>query len=130
MRGILGRYRSIRLEQFTLVLFEILFGCLLLSSAIQTVIPILYWMGVSLLIVKLTRDTYEKPLEELAEASKKVAQGDLSVYVPPVHRVDQPDYMGRMIRNLNKMVAELGALRPRRPTLSPTSLTRSRRPWR
>lgn len=41
MRGILGRYRSIRLEQFTLVLFEILFGCLLLSSAIQTVIPIL-----------------------------------------------------------------------------------------
>lgn len=70
MRGILGRYRSIRLEQFTLVLFEILFGCLLLSSAIQTVIPILYWMSVSLLIVKLTRDTYEKPLEELAEASK------------------------------------------------------------
>ena len=131
MRSAAGRYRAFRLDQFPLVLFAVVWGGLLLTSGIhygllvlmdtlalnaviQSVVPIVYWMGMSLLttwvIVKLTRDTYEKPLKELAEATKKVAQGDFSVYVPTMHTADKLDYMDLMIRDFNKMVAELGGI--------------------
>jgi len=131
MRRFAGQYRPIRLNQFPLVLFAIVLSGLLLTSGIhyglillgdrlglnsvlQTAIPMLYWMGMSLLVtllvVKMTRDTYEKPMKEMAEATKKVAQGDFSVYVPTIHTADKLDYLDLMIQDFNKMVAELGGI--------------------
>ena len=131
MSIVLGRYNPIRLNQFPFVMFAIVWGGLLLTSGvhygllvlmdrltlnavIQSIVPILYWMGMSLLttmlVVKLTRNTYEKPIKELAEATKKVAQGDFSVYVPTMHTADKLDYLDRMIQDFNKMVAELGGI--------------------
>lgn len=131
MRRFAGQYRPIRLNQFPLVLFVIVLSGLLLTSGIhyglillgdrlglnsvlQTAIPMLYWMGMSLavtmLVVKMARDTYEKPMKEMAEATKKVAQGDFSVYVPTIHTADKLDYLDMMIQDFNKMVAELGGI--------------------
>lgn len=131
MKSISGWYNPIRLEQFPLILFAVVWGGFLLTSGIhygllvlmdtlalnaviQSAVPIIYWMGMSaavtLIIVKLTRDIYEKPLKEMAEATKKVAQGDFSVYVPTPHAADKLDYMDRMIQDFNKMVAELGSI--------------------
>lgn len=126
-----SRFSPFRINQFPLVLFCVVWGGLLLTSGIhygllvlmdrlalnavvQSIVPIVYWMGMSLLttwvIVKLTREMYEKPLKELAEATKKVAQGDFSVYVPTMHTADKQDFLDGMIQDFNKMVAELGGI--------------------
>lgn len=65
---------------------------------------------VTALIVHKTKNTFEKPVQELAAATRKVAEGDFSVYVPPMHTADQLDYLDVMILDFNKMVAELGSI--------------------
>ena len=76
--------------------------------------PILYWAAVSLGLTLLTRrcmrETFEKPVQELAAATRKVAEGDFSIYVPPLHTADRYDYLDVMILDFNKMVAELGSV--------------------
>ena len=67
-------------------------------------------MLVTALIVHKTKNTFEKPVQELAAATRKVAEGDFSVYVPPMHTADQLDYLDVMILDFNKMVAELGSI--------------------
>ena len=54
--------------------------------------------------------TYDRPMKELARAAGQVAQGDFSVYIPPIHTADRYDYLDRMILDFNQMVAELGSL--------------------
>lgn len=126
-----GRFPPIRSSRFPLALFGIVLAGLMLASGIHmgfivlltrlelsdfvTVnVPILYWCliaaGVTLLISRLTRSTYEKPLKQLAQAARQVAGGDFSVYVPPIHSPDKQDYMDDMILDFNKMVAELGSI--------------------
>lgn len=126
-----GRFPPIRSSRFPIALFGIILLGLMLASGIHmgfiilltrlelsdfvTVnIPILYWCliaaGVTLLISRLTRSTYEKPLKQLAQAARQVAGGDFSVYVPPIHSPDKQDYMDNMILDFNKMVAELGSI--------------------
>ncbi len=126
-----GRFPPIRSSRFPIALFGIILAGLMLASGIHmgfivlltrlelsdfvTVnIPILYWCliaaGVTLLISRLTRSTYEKPLKQLAQAARQVAGGDFSVYVPPIHSLDKQDYMDDMILDFNKMVAELGSI--------------------
>ena len=53
---------------------------------------------------------YIKPIEEFAKATRKVASGDFSVYVPPNHTPDRADYMDVIIMDFNKMVEELGSI--------------------
>jgi signal transduction histidine kinase len=51
-----------------------------------------------------------KPIEQFAEATHKVANGDFSVYVPPRSRPDRLDYLDIMFKDFNKMVEELGSI--------------------
>ena len=120
-------------RRFALSLFAIYCGILLLMSGIhsgllvlmddlqwngliQSVVPILYWavvaMGITIYTRKRVKDTYEKPLHSMAEATAKVAKGDFSVYVAPLHTADKLDYLDVMILDFNKMVEELGSIEP------------------
>ena len=124
-------YGRVKISRFPLSIFCLVLGGLLLTSGvhvglivlmnrlalddiIQTIVPLVYWIGMSilvtLLIIRLTKNTFEKPVQELAAATRKVAEGDFSVYVPPMHTADQLDYLGAMILDFNKMVAELGSI--------------------
>lgn len=126
-----GRFPPIRSSRFPLALFSITLAGLMLASGIhmgfiilltrlelsdfvRVNVPILYWCliaaGVALLISRLIRSTYEKPLKQLAQAARQVAGGDFSVYIPPIHSPDKQDYMDDMILDFNKMVAELGSI--------------------
>jgi signal transduction histidine kinase len=51
-----------------------------------------------------------KPIEQFAEATHRVANGDFSVYVPPRSRPDRLDYLDIMFQDFNKMVEELGSI--------------------
>ena len=121
-------YGPVRVSRFPVSQFFLFFGGGLLASGIhmglltlmdevdaadliQVTVPILYWAAVSLGLTLLTRrcmrETFEKPVQELAAATRKVAEGDFSIYVPPLHTADRYDYLDVMILDFNKMVAEL-----------------------
>ena len=123
--------RTVRQSRFPLSLFGIFWVTLLMmsgihqgllvlanerqwSSLVQTLAPMVYWAIVSAVLTLYTRwriqRAYEKPMKELAEATAKVAQGDFSVYVPPLHTMDKLDYLDVMITDFNKMVEELGSI--------------------
>ena len=122
---------KIRDNRFPSSLFFVYFGVLLLMSGIHTglvvgmnslgwddilqvIIPLLYWSAVALGLALFTRrkvqKTYEIPMHRLAEATQKVAGGDFSVYVPPIHTSDRLDYLDIMLIDFNKMVEELGSI--------------------
>lgn len=122
---------KVRNNRFPTSLFFVYLGVLLLMSGIhtgiivgmnelgwndllQTVVPILYWsaaaVGLTLFTRRKIQKTYEEPLHRLAEATKKVAAGDFSIYIPPLHTSDKLDYMDLMLADFNKMVEELGSI--------------------
>ena len=84
------------------------------NEIIQSIVPLLYWGGVAAGLTIFTRKEirkhYEKPMHQLADATKKVAEGDFSVYVPTIHTADKMDYLDVMLVNFNKMVEELGSI--------------------
>lgn len=84
------------------------------SHIIQTIVPLVYWALVASILTLYTRwrvqKTYEEPMQALAKATSKVAQGDFSVYVSPLHTPDKLDYLDVMILDFNKMVEELGSI--------------------
>lgn len=124
--------RTVKNSLFPLSLFGIFLGVLFLMSGIhvglvvlmnslgwnellQTLVPMTYWglvaMGLTFFTRKKMRDTYEEPLHRLAEGTRKVAEGDFSVYVPTVHTSSRLDYLDVMILDFNKMVEELGSVK-------------------
>lgn len=84
------------------------------NGLVQTLVPMVYWgivaVGLTLFTRKKMRSTYEEPLHKMAEATRKVSEGDFSVYVPTVHTADKLDYVDVMILDFNKMVEELGSI--------------------
>ena len=84
------------------------------NAVIQSIVPILYWGIVALALTLFTRgkikNTYEKPMQKLADATRRVAEGDFSVYIPTLHTADKWDYLDVMIMDFNKMVEELGSI--------------------
>ena len=84
------------------------------SKLIQVILPLSYWVVVAIGLTLFTRKkimaTYEEPMQNLAEATKKVANGDFSVYVPTLNTSDKLDYLDVMIIDFNKMVEELGSI--------------------
>lgn len=125
------QYGMVNESRFPPSLFAVYLGTLLLMSGIhtglivfmnrvgwnevmQSVVPILYWgmiaVGLTLFARREIRRTYEEPMHMLAEAAKKVADGDFSVYVPTLHTTDKLDYLDIMILDFNRMVEELGSI--------------------
>lgn len=123
--------QNIKSDRFPMSLFFVYLGVLLLMSGIhvgvivgmnalgwnkviQIIVPILYWMAVAAGLTLFTRkeiqQSYEKPMHDFADATKKVAEGDFSVYVPTIHTSEHLDYLDIMIIDFNKMVEELGSI--------------------
>ena len=111
--------------------FAITYGVMLLLVGIQTgiiILPIfrrynsfvqvaavmLYWVIVALFFLYITnkqiKDRYDKPMHRLSDAAKRVAEGDFSVYVEPMHTPDRYDYLDVMFTDFNVMVQELGSI--------------------
>ncbi|MDE5717784.1 MAG: HAMP domain-containing histidine kinase [Lachnospiraceae bacterium] len=86
-------------------------GC---SELVQTIVPMVYWgivaVGLTLFTRRQIRTTYEEPLHKMAEATRKVSEGDFSVYVPTIHTADKLDYMDVMIMDFNQMVEDRGSI--------------------
>lgn len=80
----------------------------------QTIIPISYWtvvaVGLTIFTRREIRKTYEEPMHKLAEATRKVAEGDFSIYIAPLHTSDKLDYVDKMLLDFNRMVEELGSI--------------------
>ncbi|WP_225047686.1 HAMP domain-containing sensor histidine kinase [Lacticaseibacillus kribbianus] len=75
---------------------------------------LLYCLLVALLLAALTAwqkyRRFDKPLRQLSAAAEKVAGGDYSVYLQPIHRPAHYDYLDAMFANFNTMVAELNSI--------------------
>ena len=116
---------------FPMWLFFVYLGVLLLMSGIhsglllgagqwgwggllRTLSPILYGAAVAGGLTVFTRYririTYEEPMLRLADATRKVAKGDFSVYLAPIHTPDKTDYLDQMFLDFNQMVEELGSI--------------------
>lgn len=84
------------------------------NNVVQSAVPILYWsaaaVGLTIFTRRQIQRVYEQPMHQLARAARKVAEGDFSVYIAPVHTLDKLDYMDKMILDFNKMVEELGSM--------------------
>ena len=81
---------------------------------VQTHIMVLYWIAAAALLTWLVRSrmkaVYDAPMQEISDATKKVAQGDFTVRIDTLHEEDKEDYLDRMIHDLNAMIAELGSI--------------------
>jgi len=84
------------------------------SRILQVHLMLLYWFlvatGLTLHIRGRIERTYEQPLQRISEATRKVAKGDFSVYIPTTHTADRLDYLDLMILDLNRMIEELGSI--------------------
>ena len=82
------------------------------TSTVITVVA--YWLLIAAAFITFTRRqfnrNFQKPMEEFAEATRKVAEGDFSVYVPPRHLPDKLDYIDVIFTDFNVMVEELGSM--------------------
>ena len=80
----------------------------------NAVIIHLYWIVVAAAFTLFTKwqfnQHYQNPMSEFAEATRKVASGDFSVYVPPRHLPEKMDYMDAIIMDFNVMVEALGSI--------------------
>lgn len=122
---------KIRQSRFPLSIFWIVFGiCAFMSGVHQGLIvlmnrlewseiaqvhfALLYWLAaaaaITLHVKGRMKKTYEIPLQQISDATRKIAQGDFSVYIPPTHTMDKRDYLDMMIMDINKMVEELGSI--------------------
>ena len=71
-----------------------------LNPIAQIIIIMSYWAIVAFLFTFLTnwqiKKNYDRPMRRLGSAAKKVARGDFSVYVEPIHTTDKYDYIDVM----------------------------------
>ena len=121
-------FDGIRLPRYV---FFLSLGCLMLFSGVHVgLILLLYRLGCNdIVLVHLvllnwvlvavgltkyiqwyTRRFYEKPIRRIAEAAGKVAGGDFSVYLPPVHTPDHLDCLDALTEDFNRMVEALGSI--------------------
>ncbi|MFC0234165.1 ATP-binding protein [Vagococcus entomophilus] len=125
------RKKNRKISRFSWVEFILFFTCLVIFSALPAIMYgydtgifeiagkylgwyLLYWAIMTALFCAYTAfekyRTFDKPLNQLSDATKKVAEGDFSVYLKPVHTIDKADYIDQMFADFNRMVKELGSL--------------------
>lgn len=84
------------------------------SPIVQTHVMVLYWIGTAALLTWIVKTrikaVYDAPMQAISEATKRVAHGDFSVRIDPLHTEDKEDYLDLMIQDLNAMIAELGSI--------------------
>lgn len=84
------------------------------NDFIQVGLVMIYWFMVATVFLYVTnwqiKVGYDKPMRRLSDAAKKVADGDFSVYVEPLHSPDKYDYIDVMFIDFNVMVQELGSI--------------------
>lgn len=72
-----------------------------------------YWAIITLIFCLVTARqrylAYDKPMKILSQAAKEVAEGDYSVWIPPLRKDGKKDYVEVMFDDFNKMVEELGS---------------------
>lgn len=82
--------------------------------ASYTIAVFVYWLFVAAGFVFFVRyqieKRYQKPMEEFAVATHKVAKGDFSVYVPSRHLNEKMDYLDIIFSDFNIMIEELGSI--------------------
>jgi len=75
---------------------------------------VIYWVIIAVAFLSYTNfqfvRKFQKPMEEFADATKKVTEGDFSIYVAPRHLSDKRDFIDVMFMDFNKMVEELGSI--------------------
>ncbi|WP_024294215.1 HAMP domain-containing sensor histidine kinase [Lacrimispora indolis] len=75
---------------------------------------LIYWTFVAAAFAVFTQyqfqERYQKPMAEFAKATRKVAEGDFSVYIPSRHLPDKRDHLDVIIADFNIMVEELGSI--------------------
>lgn len=85
-----------------------------LNPIAQIIIIMSYWGIVASVFGMLTnwqiKKSYDRPMRRLSCAAKRVAGGDFSVYVEPIHTADKYDYIDVMFLDFNTMVQELGSI--------------------
>ncbi len=77
------------------------------QAALRAARPLLYTLGVLLvssLITLLLVWRFSRPIADLSNAAREVAEGNLSVRVADIHRNDE---LGRLAHNFNEMTAQL-----------------------
>lgn len=83
-------------------------------EVIHILLLIFFWFFCSSIFTYITvhqiNHRYEKPMKDFAKATNKVANGDFSVYVAPIHSTDKMNYLDFMFLDFNKMVEELGSI--------------------
>lgn len=72
-----------------------------------------YWVMMALVaavvIHQVTCTKFDKPMRKLSRAMRKVAGGDFSVSLAPMHPERKLDYMDIMFEDFNRMVSELAS---------------------
>ena len=96
-------------------LYDLMLNAAVRNILIQILVPVAYWsvvtVGLTIFTRKQIRVNYEKPMHDLADATRKVSGGDFSVYVPNIHTSEHLDYLDIMIIDFNKMLEELGSIK-------------------
>lgn len=123
--------KNLKKRNFPISVFIYTLVVLLFLTSIQTIILahavdfgkipawygkviVCYWIFVSIVFTLLTRyqinKNFEKPIKRFAEAAEAVANGDFSVYVPPIHTAEKQNYLDVVFLNFNTMVEALGSI--------------------
>ncbi|WP_314067990.1 HAMP domain-containing sensor histidine kinase [uncultured Vagococcus sp.] len=75
---------------------------------------VVYWLFMAILLTFFIqgrfKQNYQRPLKEFAAGTRKVAEGDFSVYIPPRHLPEKWDYIDVIFADFNVMVEELGSI--------------------
>lgn len=122
---------KVQSQRFPILIFISAFACMGILTTIQMnilgeyidytqiayskfALIIIFWLLIATIFTIWTRyqinSRYDKPMREFAEATKKVADGDFSVYVKPLHTSDKLDYLDVMFSDFNTMVEALGSI--------------------